>query len=138
MTSRSNTDRATRVDRLTAAAQRRSSEAEARARRAIMSLDGRGEPVTFATVAIEAQVSESYLYKHEALASQIRQHAGRHRPRSSRDAEQSATAASLRTKLAVTVDRLRVVEAELAELRDENATLRGEVLDLRRRMRTAR
>lgn len=129
--------RQARTRQLRDATAARAADSLARARRAIIALNTRGEPVTFAAVAAEAKVSLSYLYKQPRLASEIRQHrpAGRPQPRQGRSA---ASADSLRTQLTVAAQRLRTLEGEVRELRAENEILRGEVLDLRRRQhRTA-
>jgi predicted nucleic acid-binding Zn-ribbon protein len=118
------------------AAEARAVNSLARARRAIITLNARGEPVTFTAVAAEAKVSLSYLYKQAGLASEIRQHRSAGQPPQQQHrvpGRSPASLDSLRTQLTVAAERLRTVEREVRDLRAENETLRGEVLDLRRR-----
>jgi hypothetical protein len=132
--------RQARTRQLHDAAAARAADSLARARRAIIALNARSAPVTFTTVAAEAKVSLSYLYKHPDLASEIRQHrsAGQPRPRQDRNPRCSpASADSLRTQLTVAAERLRTLDTEVRDLRAENEILRGEVLDLRRRQHKA-
>ena len=81
-------------------------------------------------------MSESYLTKSVELRDQIRALAGDQR-RAARPPQQpsASTLASNQTKLLVMADRIRELEGELHSLRDQNASLRGEVLDLRRSAR---
>ncbi len=126
-------DRDERVQRLTEKARERSAASLAAARRAIMTLHARGEPVTPTTVAREAGVSVSYLANHKELREEIRALSA---ARPQRTAEKgTASEASLRTQLDVARERLREQETELDRLRRENAVLRGEVLELRRAQR---
>lgn len=130
MTPRS--DRAERVDRLTKKAKERSEAARAAAQRAILSLSNRGLPVTIRTVAAEAGVSESYLTKQADLRDQIRTIAGTQQHTRRAQQVSASTLAANQTKLLVMADRIRELEAETHTLRDENAALRGEILELRR------
>jgi hypothetical protein len=123
-------DREQRVERLREAAATRSADAIARAHRAVTTLVARGGTVTFASVAAEAHVSESFPCKHSELRDRIA--AARRKARSSHDA---ASAASLRVQLDVVIDRLNKTNARNALLAKENETLRGEVSDLRARLR---
>lgn len=127
------------ADRTAAMHEARRAKAEAaekRTRRAIMALHARGEAVTFESVAEEADVSTSYLRKHEVFKPQIDGlRRTRNVPRPAPSTVPASTAASLRTKLDVVAERLRRVEAENALLRRENEALRGEVVDLRRKTR---
>lgn len=127
-------DKTERVERLTRKAKERSEVSRAAAQRAILSLKNRGLPVSIKTVAAEARVSESYLAKNFALREQIRALADVSR-RSAPPAPSASTLASSRTKMLVMADRVHELEHELQGLRDENAALRGEILDLRRAAR---
>lgn len=122
-------DRAARVERLAASAALRSADAESRARRAIMKLENADEPISFVAVARSGRVSTSFLYQHRDLRQQIldrrRSGASPRRP----DAE-SASAASVRVKLQVVLQRNRELAEELALLRTENEVLRSRVLEL--------
>ena len=64
-------DRERRTARLTAAAAARTTDATARARRAITRLRNTGQPVTFVDVARDAGVSTSFLYQHSQLRDDI-------------------------------------------------------------------
>jgi septation ring formation regulator EzrA len=127
--------REARTRNLSKAAERRSEETLKRARGALIALHARGEEISYRTVAEEAGVSDSYLRKHPELSAQISALAGKFKPKAAPPSPTAATAASLRTKLTVTVERLKNVEEEARRLRQENEALRGEVLELRRRVR---
>ncbi|WP_220474509.1 DUF6262 family protein [Mycobacteroides abscessus] len=122
-------DRALRIARLTAAAAARRSDAESRARRAIIKLQNASTPITFVAVAQAASVSTSFLYQHPELRGAIEKHRtlvpARRRP----DRE-AASAASLRTKLEVTLHRNRELAEEVSVLRAENQALRSRLLEL--------
>lgn len=125
-------DRAARIARLTAAAATRRSDAESRARRAIIKLENANTPITFVAVARAASVSTSFLYQHPELRGTIEKHRtlvpSRRRPD-----KETASAASLRTKLEVALHRNRDLAEEVAVLRAENQTLRSRVLELGQR-----
>ncbi|MEN3226047.1 MULTISPECIES: DUF6262 family protein [Mycobacteriaceae] len=118
-----------RVDRLRAAAARKSADAKARARRALVSLANRGAPINFNTVANEASVSKGYLYGDPDLRHEITERR-RQPPRLLEPGPRSARskAASAEVKLAVATDVIRQLRAENEQLRGENATLRGDLL----------
>jgi len=107
--------------------------AAARARRAITNLRNTGELITFVSVARTAGVSTSFLYQHPELRHEV----GEHRTHTSGHAHvltaSSATVESLRTKLAVAVQRNRELAEEVAVLRTENEVLRSHVLELNHR-----
>lgn len=130
--------RQSRTERLAEAATKRSADAEARARRAIIRLEQQNKPITFASVATVAGVSKSYLYAHTALSTAIREHRSSTRSPTSRPREEQATVASLRTKLHVVTTRLHEVEAQLRQARTENETLLGELVGLRRKQNRSR
>jgi hypothetical protein len=125
--------RRARTKRLADVAAKRSADAEARARRAIIRLDQQNQVISFASVANVAGVSKSYLYAHPALSTAIRSQSSAGRPAPSRPREEQATATSLRTKLHVVTTRLQEVEALLRQTRVENETLLGELVQLRRK-----
>ena len=125
--------RTARIERLAHATAKRTADAEARARRAIIRLEQQNKPITIASIAAAAGVSTSYLYAHPDLSNAIRNHPLSGRSPLPRPREEQATAASLRTKLQVVKERLREVETQLGQALAENENLRGELVDLRRK-----
>ncbi|WP_434438456.1 DUF6262 family protein [Lentzea sp. E54] len=124
-----------RVARLRESAETRSADAVARTHRAITVLANREAPVTFASVAAEAQVSQSFLYKHGELTERIKK-VGRPRSGSrARNGAEAASAASLRVQLAVATEKLEKANQTIAEQTTTIEALRGEVSDLRARLR---
>lgn len=116
-----------RVARLAAAAAARTEAAESRARRALIKLESTGQPISFVGVARAAEVSTSFLYQHQELRDQIvRRRSGSQR--TPRPASESASLASLRTKLRVAMDRCAALCEEVAALRAENETLRSALI----------
>lgn len=103
----------------------------ARAHRAITHLVALGRPVSFRAVSREAGVSTSFLYSHGELKARIVEARGRvvmeTKP------PQGSSEGSAKTKLEVVLKRLREVEQANAALEEENAILRGELIELRRR-----
>lgn len=124
-------DRDDRVARLRAAAQRKSEDAAARANRAVITLENRGQAVNFNTVAAEAGVSKDFLYSNTQLRSLITEKRPG-RPAAATPAAQQTSEASALVKLAVATEALRRIRQEAAQLRQENAALRGELLATRR------
>jgi hypothetical protein len=126
----SSSDREQRIARLATAAATRTAGAEARARRAIIKLENSGQPVSFVSVARTAQVSTSFLYQHTAFRAEIMRRRSSSRP-GPQSATESASDASLRTKLRVALQRCSALTAELAALRAENEALRGALIERR-------
>lgn len=121
-------DRDQRIARLAVAAAARTVDAETRARRAIIKLENRSEPVSFMSVARLAEVSTSFLYQHPGLRAEITRRRSSSQP-ASRPTAESASAASLRTKLRVAMERCSALTAELAALRAENEALRSALIE---------
>lgn len=122
-------DRDRRIARLSEAAAARSADAAGRSRRAITKLQSTGQPVTFVSVARTAQVSTSFLYQHPELRREINERRSRSAGKPSAPVVSSATVDSLRTKIAVAVQRNRDLTEELAVLRTENTALRSRLLE---------
>ena len=122
-------DRDRRIARLSEAAAARSADAAGRSRRAITKLQSPGQPVTFVSVARTAQVSTSFLYQHPELRREINERRSRSAGKPSAPVVSSATVDSLRTKIAVAVQRNRDLTEELAVLRTENTALRSRLLE---------
>lgn len=119
-------DREARETRLRAAARKKSAEAVARAHRAIVSLENRGQTVNFNTVAEVGSVSKDFLYNNTELRALITQKRGR--PAGLAIPATEGTEASAAVKLQVVTAALERLRAENAHLRQENARLRGEIL----------
>jgi hypothetical protein len=124
-------DRNERVARLRAAAQRKSQDAAARAHRAIITLESRHQAVNFNTVAAGGGVSKDFLYSNPQLRSLIIEKR-RGAPSPGAPGGQRTSEASALIKLAVATKALNRVRQENAQLRLENAALRGELLATRR------
>lgn len=125
-----------RIDHLRAAAARKSDDAQARARRALVALENRGAPINFNSVADEAKVSKGFLYSNPDIRQLITERR-RQPPRRLEPETQTARSseASAVVKLAVATDVIRQQRAEIEQLRNENATLRGDLLAEQRRTR---
>jgi hypothetical protein len=124
-------DRERRTARLAEAAAARTADATARARRAITKLHATGQPITFISVARTAGVSTSFLYQHPELRREVDEHRTRTAGHPHTPTASSATVESLRTKLAVALQRNHALTEEIAVLRTENTTLRSRLLEQR-------
>ena len=113
-----------RPDPLAEAAARRHELTRAKAVQALRELDRAGSPVTFAAVAQAAGISRSWLYTQPDISSQIRrlrqQTADAAGSAGGIPAAQRSTDASLRARLAATLERNK-------QLADENARLRRQL-----------
>ena len=121
-------------DPLSEAAARRHELTRSRAVQALRELDRAGVPVTFAGVAQAAGISRSWLYTQPDISSQIRrlrQETNAAGSAGGVPAAQRATDASLRARLAATIDRNR-------QLADENARLRRQLAHALGDQRSAR
>jgi Family of unknown function (DUF6262) len=99
---------------------------------AIAALDRRAAAITFSSVAEEACVDRSWLYKQEDLAADIRRRRERSRqPLRARPERERASDASLRVRLAAAVESQNRVRAELETVLAENRALREELARLR-------
>lgn len=124
------TEKDQRIERLTAAAKQRSDEKRAAAQRAITALHARGKAVTFPSVAEEAGVSISYLYKEEDLAERIRGIRSSTKPTARRPAAATPRERGLAVKLDAAVERIRELEQENERLKRENRSLLSRILDV--------
>lgn len=124
-------DRERRTARLAEAAATRTADATARARRAITKLHNAGQPITFVSVARKAGVSTSFLYQHAELRREVGERRSYTADHPHTPTANSATVDSLRTKLAVAVQRNRDITEEVAVLRTENEALRSRLLEQR-------
>lgn len=94
-----------------------------------MKLVNSGEHVTFVAVARIGGVSTSFLYQHDQLRRDIEARRVSGRP-ARRPAAETASAASLQTKLHVALQRNRELTEEVAVLRTENEALRGRLIEV--------
>jgi cell division protein FtsB len=98
-----------------------------------MALQARDEPITLRAVAAEAGVSESYLRKNADLSAQIdRLRGSRPVPRPNPRQPSQRSVDTLRTQLDVVHEQVKKLQAENDQLRQENANLRGALLEARR------
>lgn len=118
-----------RADALRGAATARSQDAEARARRAIRELHGRGVEVNFATVAHTANVGRDFLYRHTQLRAAIEQLRG-NQQRARLPVHEHASENSTRARLRGTLEENKRLRAENAQLREELALAHGRVREL--------
>lgn len=115
---------------LHAAQQAAHQELNLRARQAIRTLDGRGEPVTFASVARESGVSRSFLNKIPELASEIRRlRALRPTTAPVVPSRQRMSDGSKDARISQLKEANRKLREEVAWLRDQNAVLLGKLRD---------
>jgi hypothetical protein len=117
-----------------AAARRRAERTRQRAIAALRRMDAAGAPITFDTLAREADVSRSWLYTQPDLRAHIEWLRERHRPARSATVvpdRQRASDASLRR-------RLEAVNAEIRRLREENRRLREQLAWALGELRAAR
>lgn len=107
-----------RVERLAVAARRRHEETRRKAVEAIRSIDGAGEPVSFAAVARAAGISRAWLYNNDAVRAEIvRLRERRTDSTPTRPSAERASDPSLR-------QLVTALRSQEAELRRENQLLR--------------
>jgi Family of unknown function (DUF6262) len=125
--------RADNSHHLVAAARRRALDTRARAVRTLRRLHGAGQPVSFDTVAREAQVSRSWLYGQADLRAEIIRLRG-HLPTAAAPvpARQRASDASLRRRLEAANQQLSRLRAENQRLREELAVALGAIRNAKR------
>lgn len=123
---------------LARAAASRTLDAEARVRTAIAELNRDGTPISFAAVAIKAQVSRSFVYEHRDFRAEIEalRAAGTLAP-SRLPVRERGSEASIRTRLQAALQENQRLREENAALREELAIAHGRVreLELDRRAR---
>jgi Family of unknown function (DUF6262) len=123
---------------LATSAAARAAQAENDVRRALRDLDREGAAITFAAVSVRAQVSRSFLYRHEAIRNEIARLRGSQIEAPPRlPVRERASDASLRTRLHAGLEANRRQREEIAQLREELALAHGRVreLELERRVR---
>ncbi len=119
--------RADNSHHVVAAARQRSRATRRRVVAALRRIDNAGGPVSFDSVAQEAQVSRSWLYNQPDLRGEIERLRSRQRPvtRPVPD-RQRATDASLHQRLQIATQRIRQLEAANQRLRHALAEALGE------------
>ncbi|SFE06194.1 hypothetical protein SAMN05216251_101357 [Actinacidiphila alni] len=110
------------------AARRRGEYTRAKAVQALRTLDAAGEPVTFESIAKQADVSRSWLYTQPDLRAEIERLRTAHRrgPDSSVPARQRTSDASLIRRLEAANARVRQLSEENRQLRDRLSRALGE------------
>ena len=124
--------RADNTTHLITAAQRRHELTRAKAIRALRELDQTGTPVTFETVAREAEVSRSWLYTQPDIKDEIHRlrTLGNRTPSKPTPSRQRTTQSSLLRRLEIANNRNR-------ELTEENQRLRRQLERALGQLRTA-
>ena len=121
---------------LRAAAAARTLGATERARRALVELHKRAETITFAAVAVRANVSRQFLYTHPDLRPEIERLPGEPQPPARLPPRERASDESVQTRLRVALDENKRLRDENADLRDELARAYGRVRELEVAQRT--
>jgi ribosomal protein L29 len=122
--------RADNSHHLAEAARRRREQTLTRARQALQQLEHSDQPVTIATVAAHAGVSRAWLYAENDLRARIV--ALRHRPArtttaTTTPATEPGSVESLRNRLALAHQRIRELDDQNRQLRDQIARLHGQL-----------
>jgi len=91
-------------------------------------MDAAGQPITLASLASQARVSRSWLYKQDDLLGEIERLRDRRPPhgRAAVPSRQRASSTSLLQRLEAAADRIRRLESENQQLRDALARALGE------------
>lgn len=111
------------------AARHRASATRRRATAALRRMDNAGHPISFDAVAREAEVSRSWLYNQPDLRAEIARLRATRNPAPARQRlpdRQRASDASLRQRLEVVMERNRLLETEVRQLREALAVALGE------------
>lgn len=113
---------------LVAAAQRRRADTLERARQALQQLDETGQRCTVMQIAAHAGVSRSWLYAQPELRDQLRQLTAISEPAESAPARiERGSDASLRQRLTLAHERIRELDDENRQLRNQIALLHGQL-----------
>lgn len=120
--------RADNSHHLAAAARRRREQTLTRARTALQQLRETDQPVTITALAAQAGVSRAWLYAETELRDDIqRLRSQPTRPRPAHTEHQPASDASLRQRLTLAHERIRELEDDNRQLRDQIARLHGQL-----------
>jgi Family of unknown function (DUF6262) len=113
---------------LVAAAQRRRADTLERARQALQELDETGQRRTIMQIAAHAGVSRSWLYAQPELRDQLRRLTAISEPSASASARiEPGSDASLRQRLTLAHERIRELDDETRQLRNQIALLHGQL-----------
>ena len=120
--------RADNTRHIITAARQRTEQTRQRAVTTLRRMDAAGQPITLASLASQARVSRSWLYRQDDLLGEI-ERLRDHRPLPGRAAvpsRQRASSTSLLQRLEAATDRIRRLESENQQLRDALARALGE------------
>ena len=112
---------------LLAAAHRRRADTLERARKALQELDETGERRTVTQIAAHAGVSRSWLYAQPELRDQLRRLTVSETAESAPARTQRGSDASLRQRLTLAHERIRELDNENRQLRNQIAHLHGQL-----------
>jgi len=121
--------RADNTRHIVTAARQRAEQTRERAVKTLRRMDAAGQPVTLASLASQARVSRSWLYRQDDLRDEIERLRGHRRPQTGPPAvpgRQRASSTSLLRRLEAAADRIRRLESENQQLRDALARALGE------------
>jgi Family of unknown function (DUF6262) len=120
--------RADNTRHIITAARQRTEQTRQRAVTTLRRMDAAGQPITLASLASQARVSRSWLYRQDDLLGEIERLRDR-RPLPGRAAvpsQQRASSTSLLQRLEAATDRIRRLESDNQQLRDALARALGE------------
>lgn len=120
------------IERLTANARRRSEQTLQRAQDTLAAMAARGDTVTIASLAKDANVSRSWIYTQPELRDRIEQ------LHNAAPAKPPRTPAASRASLDSLRRRLELAHQRIAQLREEKAQLRRTVEQLHGQLRDQR
>jgi hypothetical protein len=120
--------RADNTRHIITAARQRTEQTRQRAVTTLRRMDAAGQPITLASLASQARVSRSWLYRQDDLLGEIERLRDRRPPpgRAAVPSRQRASSTSLLQRLEAATDRIRRLESENQQLRDALARALGE------------
>ena len=120
--------RADNTRHIITAARQRTEQTRQRAVTTLRRMDAAGQPITLASLASQARVSRSWLYRQDDLRGEIERLRDRRPPpgHAAVPSRQRASSTSLLQRLEAAADRIRRLESENQQLRDALARALGE------------
>lgn len=121
--------RADNTRHILAAARQRTEKTRERATSTLRRMDAAGQPVTLGSLARQARVSRSWLYRQDDIRAQIERLHDRRPPQPATPVvpgRQRASSTSLLRRLEAATDRIRHLEQENQQLRDALARALGD------------